>query len=1297
LKTLFRFTRRAAPYFFLASLVAVALILSLLRFWLLPGISAFRPALEPRLGALIGETVRVETLSARLRGFHPELSLSGLHILDAQGQSAIRFATVRLNLDPFRTLAAGEPRFDRVEIAGPRLSLRRKEDGAFAIVGLTLQEQLPSWLLADGRIDLLDAEVDWQDLRTQAAPLFLGRVDLRLRNHDGRHHLGADFALPENVGRSLRLIVDAEGDLFTASGWRGVVYLEGHGIDAAYLAEGLPPSDLSLRAGAADAKIWLRWQGAWQSASGEFDVKAPIITRRSDGSTENQLSMRSLASRFSWQRHTDGGWRLNLSRFQPALRDPWPETRLAIEVHQQSDGALSNIAATASYLNLADLATVLHALPVLGEETTATLRTLAPQGTLEDVRLFHAPAAPLGEQVALCGRFRGVAFNAHGRMPGVSGLGGDICGTDEAGRASLSVTPGSLALTGLGLKRPVPLASLSAELHWRQTDTDWIVSLPSLSIHNQELTATGRLRAVQSRRPDASPFIDLEARLAGPDAAALKHYLPAVLIPDASAWLEQSLAGGRIMNANILFRSAAADFPFHRNEGTFEAVADVKNVNLRFHPDWLPLTHADARLAFHGPSLNIDVHRGRIGAGRIAEAHAVIADLDRNPRLALSGTARAGVADSLDFLAHSPLREIPERLYQFTSVSGTVDIALNLGVPLNAGPGSTTVDGTATFRRAALRIDDLGLEVRDIEGPLHFGHEGLRAEGIQARILDQPALIDVDREADDIQIAVRGRAGIAVLETQFPAAFWRHARGITDYRLTLRFPEALDAQNAPVRLALNSDLVGVALDLPAPFAKPESTGRTLTVETAIRTGDKTPLRLAYGQDFEARARLSEPERGLRLEGGDIAIGLPLPPDGKEPGLALFARLDEADAGEWRRWWTRNPTDGYENGTGVLRELQLHIGKLAWNGANLGSFALQLKQNDTQWKGRVDSGYAKGEISASPKLVSFDLDFLKLPRSSTDALAGTPDDSPEIDPAGVPSLRLRAGRLLWRDADLGRLELDTERHARGMVVKALTVAGRDHALELHGDWTHAPDRTTRTRLEGKAHVENLGDFLTALGHGGEVRDTPSDLAFALNWPGAPPRFSAGTVAGEIKLNLGKGGLLNVEPGLGRVIGMLNLNSLWRRLTFDFSDLFGQGLAYDGVGGTFRLGEGQAVTEGFLIDAVSAKIIVGGRAGLVARDLDQAVTVIPRTSTSAALPIAGALAGGPAVGAAIYAAQWLIGDEVDSIAATHYAIKGGWDDPAITRVHHSNMPLDMLDQAWNGVKNLSGFGSTQEEQQ
>jgi uncharacterized protein (TIGR02099 family) len=1312
LKKLFRFTHRAALGFILSCLVALALSLSVLRLWLLPEAPAFRQTLETRIGALIGETVRIDSLAARLHGFHPEISADGFHILDTAGRSAIRFATVRLILDPFRTLATGEPRFSRVEIVGPKLSIRRKEDGSIAVVGLTILDTPPAWLLADGRIDLLDAEVDWQDQRTQAPPLPLGRVDLRLRNQSGRHRLRADFALPENLGRSLRLVLDARGDLFQTSGWQGAVYLEGHGIDAGRLASGLPPSSFGLRAGMADARIWVQWQGALRSVAGEFGLKAPVFAYRPEPQTEHRLALAGIGSRFLWESH-DNGWRLDLGRFQPALHEPWPRSRLAVAVDRRADGTLSAVSAAASHINLGDIGTILHALPVLDGETGAVLRALAPRGTLENLRFFHAPAAPLGERLALCGRFRDLAANGWRSMPGFSGLNGHACGTDGFGRAILSAAPGSLDLVAPGLKRRVPLADLQATLSWRQTETDWILAAPALSARNSELALQSRIRAVFPKQPDASPFVDLQTRLTGVDVAAIRHYLPAAFMPDTAKWAERSLSGGRISRGDILFQGHTADFPFPRNEGVFEAEIDAENAAVKFHPDWPPLAQTDAHIAFHGSSVDIDVKRGLIGAGHIAEARAVIEDMGRTPRLALAGEVRAGVSDVLDFLDHSPLRAISGRLNQFARVSGGADIALNLTVPLNAGPGETAVDGTATFHGAALRIKSPDLSVENLEGPLHFRHTGLRAEGIRARILGQPAVIGVNQEDGEVRIEARGKAGVAALQKPFPSDFWRYARGTADYRLELRFPETPDARSVPARLALDSDLAGIALDLPAPFGKPESEIRPSSVEASFQTDGRITARLAYGPDIRAQLRFSGPEHGfrlegpsgrspdgrLRLEGGDIAIGQPLPAASEAHGISLSVRMDELDAGEWRRWWAGNGTD--EGAAGLLRELHAQIGKVVWQGESHGSLALDLTRDSGLWRGRIDSAYAKGGISASPDSIHLDLDSLKFPKG-VKSLAGAAETAPpaadgnksEIDPADVPSLKLRARRLLWKNADLGPLELDTERRAHGMIIKTLTVAARDHKLELHGNWTRTPNRAASTHLEGKAHVDSLGDFLVRLGRRGEIRETPSDLDFVLDWPGAPYRFSAGTVAGEIKLNLGEGSLLSIEPGLGRVIGMLNLNSLWRRLSFDFSDLFGKGMAYDGIAGTFRIGGGQAITEGFLIDAVSARIVVSGRAGLVARDLDQRVAVIPHTT--AALPIAGALAGGPAVGAAVYVAQRLIGEEVDSITATHYAIKGSWDNPAITRVHH-NMPLDMLDQAWSGVKNLSGFGSKQEEQE
>jgi uncharacterized protein (TIGR02099 family) len=1282
----------AALYFGLALLVALALAVSVLRFWLLPKASDYRRTLEARIGERLGETVHIGTLSARLRGLDPELSLNDLWIADRQGKPVLRAAGVRFGLDLWRTLATGRPAFHRIRIVGTRLSARRNGDGSLGIAGFSATGHPPGWLLATRHIELEACELDWQDLSTGGPPLALGRMNLRLANDGDRHRLAADVALPDALGKTFRLRVDATGDPFRADGWQGAIHLEGRQIDAARIAGAIPPTTFGIRSGTADFRVWGHWRPGRRDLAGDVELARPMLAYRPSGGVENLLAMTALSGQFRWRRE-ESAWRLELNRFQPALGDPWPETRLALAVDLDADRQPATIRAAASHLDLGDLEAALHALPVLGPETGALLRALAPRGSVRDLKVFAEPAAPPGERIALCADFREVGINPWRAVPGLTGLNGKICGNDRNGRAEISVADGAIRLPHLGLKKTVPLDRASADLAWRQTDGDWTVAARSFAVENGDLQAAAKFRLALPKEPGASPLLDLRAEIRGLGAAALKNYLPFAVIPHTSAWFEKALLGGRIRRCDLVLRGPTVHFPFPRNEGVFEALFETENVELLFHPQWPPLTNADARVLFRGPGVEIESRKGRIGRAELAEAHAAVENLNHAPWLAIAGSARATIPEAFDVLLQSPVRKIPEQLSKLAAVAGDTEVTLDLAVPLDKRLGMISVAGSALLRNASLTFDGIGLPVGRIEGTLNFTRDSLGADSVRAELLGHPASVKISRDANDILIDLAGRAGVAALQKRFPSGLWQRARGSADYRLNLRIPESLNAQSDPFRLRLSSDLAGLALDLPAPLGKPERAKKDLAIETSLRSGGKIPVKLAYGPNLRAQLRFSEPAAGLRLENGQIALGRLLPQATPEPGLSIFARTEQLDALEWRRLASELPSAaeaGPEAGN-LLRQLELDVEQFRWGEKNLGRFALSLHREDRLWKGRIDSSHGKGMLEGSPESLRVDLDHLNIPQPEGNG-GDRPSDSAPPEPGSIPSLRLKVRHLLWRNVDFGPLDLETERQPRSMMIKTLKIETKNHRLDLRGSWTRPSDRPAATRFEGKLHIGDMGRFLASLGQAGEMRDTPADLDFTLSWPGAPQQFSTASVAGDIAMRLGKGGLLRIEPGLGRMLGMFNLDTLWRRLNFDFSDLFGKGLAYDGLGGTFRLENGQALTKGFLIDAVPAKIVVNGRAGLVAKDLDQIVTVIPHTT--AALPIAGALAGGPAVGAAIFLAQRLIGEQVDSITATHYTVKGSWDQPQITKIDR-NIPLDLLDRAWSGMKDLSGFGKQEEE--
>ena len=142
---------------------------------------------------------------------------------------------------------------------------------------------------------------------------------------------------------------------------------------------------------------------------------------------------------------------------------------------------------------------------------------------------------------------------------------------------------------------------------------------------------------------------------------------------------------------------------------------------------------------------------------------------------------------------------------------------------------------------------------------------------------------------------------------------------------------------------------------------------------------------------------------------------------------------------------------------------------------------------------------------------------------------------------------------------------------------------------------------------------------------------------------------------------------VQPGAGRVLGLFSVAALPRRLALDFKDLTEKGLAFDSVQGDFELRDGNAFTSNLLLRGPAAEIGIAGRTGLATRDYDQ--TAVVTGNLGASLPVAGALAGGPAVGAALLLFSQVFKEPLKGITRGYYRITGPWDNPTVERVDAS----------------------------
>jgi uncharacterized protein YhdP len=205
---------------------------------------------------------------------------------------------------------------------------------------------------------------------------------------------------------------------------------------------------------------------------------------------------------------------------------------------------------------------------------------------------------------------------------------------------------------------------------------------------------------------------------------------------------------------------------------------------------------------------------------------------------------------------------------------------------------------------------------------------------------------------------------------------------------------------------------------------------------------------------------------------------------------------------------------------------------------------------------------------------------------------------------------------------------------------------------------------RGRVSLVLHSADPGPLLRELDSANAVSQAPLESTLKLEWPGGLQDFVLARSTGLVTFELGAGSLPKVEPGVGRVLGFLNLSALTRRLSLDFRDLYQQGFSFERIVGRIGVGSGRATVQSFEIEAPASRIRVSGYSDLGTRTFDQTVTVEPNIGTSVA--IAGAVAGGPAVGAAVYALNRLSGGVIDRFGSFQYRVTGPWSDPIFTPV-------------------------------
>lgn len=1261
-----------------ATVAAAALLLAL-------GIGVFRLAIDllPGYQQRIVERVREQTglvlefdsVYARIGRYGPEIAFRGARLLPASGDAPLVSAeSGRVSLSIPRSIWYRRIELGRVLLVRPRLNFVIRTDGSVQLVGQgalrpdPAAERRPMTLerLPRGRFAVRDATLAVLDLRARQGRFELTGADIEMVRSGGRVSLRGQVDLPEHLGASLDFRADADGDLADTATLVWSAGLEAYDLDLSQWAALLPDSFAVPSAGFGTLEMTARGRGRELAT---LRVQPRLEGLRLPGSeTEFSRIAGDVRMRRDGDTITVQAAGLELSREGA----PWRPTSVEAKLVRR-DRRLASAALRADYLRIENIAALASLLPA--GNVRERLVALAPRGEVFGLDVTVADAGP-GRLPDVIGRLRfaDAGFEPVGRAAGITGLDGSIEGRGAGGLVHVATRDAVIAWP-LQWRSLIEVPRAEGRVEWSRFDDGVRFWVDNARVETAHARAQGKLRLLL--RPGQLPLMNLEGTATDFDLRQTWRYLQVErLKPKTIAWLDAAFRAGRVPEARVSITGPTRGFPYREGQGHFTAEGRVTGLNLFFADGWPEIRGIEADFSFDGPGMRVSASRGNIAGVALARAEAHSADL-RAAMLALSLESRADAGRAIRLLQGSPLAPALGAAFGELTGSGPVNAAITMFLPLKEME-RRVVTVIAQLSGVTLRHREQPVEATGITGELRVRNREIYARSLRGRLLGGPVRLSVataiQKDGDlETQLNAEGELLGAQLVPAAHLPVNADVSGSADWRgfLTLRRAAAGD-RPARGTLRLSSDLRGLAIGLPEPFDKALDVARPLTI-TANFDGDSgMRVQGQFGRDVHAllqwRRKAEDPpvERGIVSFGATAPGTLP-----REPGLWLRGRLDEASVSallalRWAEPRGRPLSEWLAGADLSVRDLEVL-------GYRFTGVDARLRPGNRAWEVDVEGDMASGHLTvphAFPGEVPMVLDMARLrfgervaPGAGVAAAGAAAVAQQQPDPRQLPAIRVDVRDLAFDGRNFGHVQAELARGTAGLTLNQFTMTHAAFTAKGRGSWLMR-ERGAECRLEFEADSGDVLGFMNAMQLGSLIAGRQGRVSASLSWPGPPEVSAIERLSGRLEISARDGRLTSVEPGAGRVFGLMSLAHLPRRLALDFGDLTGEGLSFDSMTGTFQLTDGEAYTDNLTLRGSAAEIGLAGRTSLRHRTYDQ--TAVVTGQLGASLGVAGALAGGPAVGAALLLFSQIFKEPLKGATRGYYRITGSWDDPQVKRV-------------------------------
>jgi len=1258
---------RALVYSAATLVIVLALLIGLVRL-MLPLLPQYQQEVRTAAAAATGFDVQFQQLSASwpLRG--PELVLYGVQVLDPVTAESIATAEqVAVGVDLVRLLMERQLVPNSLGVIGSTLDIDREPDGQINLQGRPLASyqlpprETPMPELIDLRVRLENIDLRYSDANplTQALQGSLDWLDFDY-SEAGVQAEGLLVLSGEQSGR-VSLSIGGKGRLLgddadpLAADWR--ISIEGDDLQLAPLV--LLALGMETPLSAAEGSISLAARlsaGKPQALLGELDLRG--LEFRNQGELVEKIDL--LAGRFEWESN-DAGWLLGGTDLRIGRAGRlWPRSELTLTCEPNAAADEQVCDGSASFIRLDDIYALARGFASAPSRADLLPRDL--RGELKDVSLaLRLPDSAVPQfQLSLNFQDLGMVDGLGGIT--VAGLAGELVADQAGGRLELASTVTDWALPDL-LPGPIQTNELTGLLVWRVTENGLRVLSDSVRLSAEDLSATSRFE-LSVPGDGSSAFLDLDAQLSSPDAPGILRYVPLRRFPPGvSAWLERAIVSGRIEDSSIRWRGPLRAFPYERGEGVFRVDLAIADAVLNYADQWPRIEGLTADLVFDGVSLYSPQNRGRLAGMQLENEDVRFEDL-RTGKLDISIEQPTQLSAIRELLLATPVADTLGPVLESTSGSGLVNARVDLLLPV-LKPSDYRLDGRFTTGDSQLAFEGLAFGFEQLDGELRLQNTKLSAEALKGRLLGEPFVASL-QPIDDEDAPYSHQA---VITGSTPLRRWFETLGLpqaealsgpAQWQARLMVPRAGE-NSGPFQVQVTSALLGVTSSLPPPVGKTADEEAPLDVTLRLVDAGVLEVDGRLRDDLAFIFRLESAESGWRVERGAVHAGIGPALLPVLPGIEASGRLSVLRVADWLPTIDTGAEQRLES---VYREAALSVDELVVLGQRFPDAELLATRQTDSWRIAIDAPWALGTLqlpdSATPaRPLQLQLDRLWLLETE----AGSTES---YDPRTVPPLGIEVGDFRIGSLEFGSLSTMVLPDSEGASASSIEMDGGSFTIAGEAQWRVVDGQVEKqlSRLQGEMRSTDIKSTLKSLGYQPLMQGDSLRVTSELTWPGPPSADFLSQVSGQVRVRIKEGALLEVEPGGGRVLGILSVASLPRRLALDFRDVFDEGLSFDVLEGDFTLENGDAYTCNLGLQGAVADLGIVGRSSLRDQDYDQLAVVRPHVSN--VLALGGAVVGGPAVGGAMLLISRIFRKPLSQIGESYYEIKGPWDEPQIAKI-------------------------------